>query len=68
MITNGQAGDAGNACTEVKFDGTFLWIGGKVAQPQMDYVNTNNVHVALNDLSGSPTQRWTMRKTSIDAR
>ena len=31
-------------------------------------MNTNNVHIALNDLSGSPSQRWVMRKTSIDAR
>jgi hypothetical protein len=68
MITLGQSGDAGRTCTEVKFDGTFLWINGKVAQPQSGYTNTNNMHVSLNELSGAPAQRWVMSKTNIDAR
>jgi hypothetical protein len=68
MISLGQSGDAGRTCSEVKFDGTFLWVNGKVAQPQSGYMQTNNIHISLDTLNGSPAQRWVMVKSRGDAR
>jgi hypothetical protein len=51
MISLGKSGNAGSNCNDIKYDGTFLWINGKVASPQAGYVK-NNIHVSLNDLTG----------------
>lgn len=67
MVSMGKSGDTGNTCGSTKWDGSFLWVNGKVAQPQSGYILTNNVNIALNDLSGEKFQQWTLRYSGIMA-
>lgn len=67
MVAMGQSGDTGSTCANTKWDGVFLWVNGKVAQPQAGYTHTNNLQVSLNDLSGSRIQQWTLRYTGVMA-
>lgn len=67
MVALGQSEDTGKVCADIKFDGTFLSVNGKMAQPQSGYLNTNNLYVSLNDLSGARHQQWTLRNTGEDA-
>lgn len=66
MIALGQSQDAGRTCADVKYDGTFLWINGKVAQPQSGY-SINNIHVSMNDMNGHNNQRWRIQHTNLYA-
>lgn len=68
MIALGKSEDAGRTCGDVKFDGTFLWMNGKVAQPQSGYLKTNNIHVSLGDITGHVSQRWAIKSTGINAK
>ena len=67
MISLGQSQEAGRTCADIKFDGAFLWINGKVAQPQAGYIKTNNIHVSLNDLTGDKAQQWVLQETKLRA-
>jgi len=63
LVSLGEAHNTGAACGEVRFDGTFLWINGKVAQPQGGYSGMNNLHISLTDMTGAKTQQWVLRST-----
>lgn len=67
MIALGESQNVGRVPGDFAFDGTFLWINGLVAQAQGGYMNTNNVHVSLNQITGQPAQMWTMKFTNIKA-
>lgn len=60
MIAMGSQGDTGNTCASSKWDGVFLSVNGKFAQPQSGYTSEDNF-VSLNDMSGDLTQQWTIK-------
>lgn len=68
MVSLGKSEDAGRSCADAKFDGSFLWINGKVVQPQAGYMRTNNIHISLNDVTGEHSQRWILQKSGINAK
>lgn len=67
LISLGQSQDAGRTCADVKYDGTFLWINGKVAQPQGGYLKTNNIHISMTEMTGMSAQRWTIKHSNVMA-
>jgi len=68
MIALGKSEDAGRTCGDVKFDGTFLWMNGKVAQPQSGYLKTNNIQISLSNINGHVSQRWALKNSGINAK
>lgn len=68
MVSLGASEDAGRTCADAKFDGTFLWMNGKVAQPQGGYMKTNNIHIALSDMNGEMSQRWVLKKLGVNVK
>lgn len=64
MISMGAQGDTGNSCAATRWDGSFLSVNGKYAQPQMGQTSEVNNFVSLNDMSGETVQQWTIKYTN----
>lgn len=67
MVAMGKSSDTGATCGQTIFDGHFLWVNGKVAQPQNHVSFVNQLHVSLNTLSGQNTQQWRLVYTGVMA-
>jgi hypothetical protein len=67
LIALGQSSATGRNCAEVKFDGTFFWVNGQVAQPTGGYTKTNNIQISLNEMNGNIAQRWRIKYSNTRA-
>ena len=58
MITLGDTESLSHTLTDIRFDGQFLWLDGKVVQPQSGYTAYGGMTVSLNKLNGKQYQQW----------